>query len=152
MSSTSQYRPVGLLAAHFDFDRLAAMQPGAAGEAAAGAERAVWQRAAGGAHPHRGFEVPGEAWDFPGRRTPETGNHGARCLSRKVCRHSFRCLHGRPMCVQPSLDSIASQTTVMISTAGPLALYGTPVVDAAVRSGTHYVDITGALLAATKPA
>lgn len=56
------------------------------------------------------------------------------------------------MCVQPSLDSIASQTTVMISTAGPLALYGTPVVDAAVRSGTHYVDITGALLAATKPA
>lgn len=44
---------------------------------------------------------------------------------------------------QPSLDSIASQTTVMISTAGPFALYGTPVVDAAVRSGTHYVDITG---------
>ncbi|PSC71057.1 saccharopine dehydrogenase [Micractinium conductrix] len=44
---------------------------------------------------------------------------------------------------QASLDSIAAQTRVMLSTAGPFALYGTPVVDAAVRSGTHYVDITG---------
>lgn len=31
----------------------------------------------------------------------------------------------------------------MLSTAGPFALLGTPVVDAAVRSGCHYVDITG---------
>ena len=31
----------------------------------------------------------------------------------------------------------------MLSTAGPFALYGTPVVDACVRFGTHYVDITG---------
>ncbi len=45
------------------------------------------------------------------------------------------------------MDSIAAQTSVMISTAGPFALHGTPVVDAAVRSGTHYVDITGVLLA-----
>ena len=30
-----------------------------------------------------------------------------------------------------------------MSTAGPFALYGTPVVDACVRLGTHYVDITG---------
>jgi short subunit dehydrogenase-like uncharacterized protein len=29
------------------------------------------------------------------------------------------------------------------STAGPFGLYGTPIVDACVRFGTHYVDITG---------
>ncbi|KAL4451997.1 hypothetical protein ABPG75_007659 [Micractinium tetrahymenae] len=44
---------------------------------------------------------------------------------------------------QASLDSIAAQTRVMLSTAGPFALMGTPVVDAAVRGGCHYVDITG---------
>jgi hypothetical protein len=45
--------------------------------------------------------------------------------------------------LQSSLDSIAAQTHVVLSTAGPFALHGTPVVDAAVRSGAHYVDITG---------
>ena len=42
-----------------------------------------------------------------------------------------------------SLDSIASQARCIISTAGPFALYGTPVVEAAVRNSTHYVDTTG---------
>lgn len=46
-------------------------------------------------------------------------------------------------CMQASLDSIAAQTRVVLSTAGPFALLGTPVVDAAVRGGCHYVDITG---------
>lgn len=41
------------------------------------------------------------------------------------------------------MDSITSQTRVVISTAGPFALIGTPVVEAAVRGGAHYVDITG---------
>ena len=44
---------------------------------------------------------------------------------------------------QASLDSIASQTDVIISTAGPFAKYGTPIVDAAVRESSHYCDITG---------
>jgi len=44
---------------------------------------------------------------------------------------------------QDALDKIASQTRVLLSTAGPFALYGTKVVDACVRFGTHYVDITG---------
>lgn len=42
-----------------------------------------------------------------------------------------------------SLDSITRQTSVIISTAGPFARVGTPVVAAAVRQETHYVDITG---------
>ncbi|HXB21984.1 MAG TPA: hypothetical protein VNV88_11410, partial [Candidatus Solibacter sp.] len=36
---------------------------------------------------------------------------------------------------QDALDRIASQTSVLLSTAGPFALYGTKVVDACVRSG-----------------
>jgi short subunit dehydrogenase-like uncharacterized protein len=44
---------------------------------------------------------------------------------------------------QSSLENIASQTDVIISTAGPFAKYGTPIVDAAVSESSHYCDITG---------
>jgi short subunit dehydrogenase-like uncharacterized protein len=42
-----------------------------------------------------------------------------------------------------AIDSIVSQTRVLLNTAGPFALYGDALVDACVRHGTHYVDITG---------
>jgi short subunit dehydrogenase-like uncharacterized protein len=44
---------------------------------------------------------------------------------------------------QNSVDDIVSRTRILLSTAGPFALYGTPIVDACARLGTHYVDITG---------
>ncbi len=44
---------------------------------------------------------------------------------------------------QAAVDAIVSRTRVMLTTAGPYALYGTPIVDACVRFHTHYVDITG---------
>jgi short subunit dehydrogenase-like uncharacterized protein len=44
---------------------------------------------------------------------------------------------------QTAIDRIVQSTRVLLSTAGPFALYGTKVVDACVRFGTHYVDITG---------
>ncbi len=44
---------------------------------------------------------------------------------------------------QAAIDAIVAQTRVILSTAGPFALYGTPLVDACVRFKTHYVDITG---------
>lgn len=44
---------------------------------------------------------------------------------------------------QPAVDAMAMQTSVLINTAGPYALYGDGIVDACVRSKTHYVDITG---------
>src|SRR5688572_23712569 len=44
---------------------------------------------------------------------------------------------------QKSLDAIALRTRVMLTTAGPFAIYGTALVDACVRSKTNYVDITG---------
>eukprot|EP00455_Lapot_gusevi_P045824 TRINITY_DN591_c0_g1_i3.p1 TRINITY_DN591_c0_g1~~TRINITY_DN591_c0_g1_i3.p1 ORF type:complete len:419 (+),score=176.21 TRINITY_DN591_c0_g1_i3:61-1317(+) len=42
-----------------------------------------------------------------------------------------------------SLEEVARRSTVMLSCAGPFALYGDPVVAACVKYGTHYVDITG---------
>jgi short subunit dehydrogenase-like uncharacterized protein len=47
---------------------------------------------------------------------------------------------------QDSLDAVAIQTKVIISTAGPFALIGTPVIDACVRCDTHYCDTTGEAL------
>ncbi|MFL5561150.1 MAG: saccharopine dehydrogenase family protein [Gemmatimonadaceae bacterium] len=44
---------------------------------------------------------------------------------------------------QASIDAFVARSRVVLSTAGPFALYGTPVVDACVRFGTHYADITG---------
>lgn len=42
-----------------------------------------------------------------------------------------------------SVDAVVCRARVVLSTAGPFALYGSPVVDACVRFRTHYVDITG---------
>jgi short subunit dehydrogenase-like uncharacterized protein len=42
-----------------------------------------------------------------------------------------------------AIDAIVAQTRVLLSTAGPFALYGDAIVDACVRYRTHYVDITG---------
>ena len=42
-----------------------------------------------------------------------------------------------------SVDAAVGQARVVLSTAGPFAKMGTPVVDACVRLGVHYVDING---------
>jgi short subunit dehydrogenase-like uncharacterized protein len=42
-----------------------------------------------------------------------------------------------------ALDALAKQTRVVLSSAGPYALYGSELVAACVRQRTHYVDITG---------
>ncbi|CAG9465143.1 unnamed protein product [Pedinophyceae sp. YPF-701] len=44
---------------------------------------------------------------------------------------------------QASVDAVVGQARVVVSAAGPFARIGTPVVDAAVRLGTHYCDTTG---------
>jgi len=44
---------------------------------------------------------------------------------------------------QSAVDAVAARTRVLVSTAGPFALYGGPLVDACVRHRTHYADITG---------
>ena len=42
-----------------------------------------------------------------------------------------------------ALTALAAQTRVVLSTAGPFALYGNALVAACVAEGSHYVDITG---------
>lgn len=42
-----------------------------------------------------------------------------------------------------ALTAMAAQTTVVISTVGPYAQHGAPLVAACVAAGTHYVDLTG---------
>jgi short subunit dehydrogenase-like uncharacterized protein len=44
---------------------------------------------------------------------------------------------------QNSIDNIVSKTNVILSTVGPYSYFGTPIVDACVRLGTDYCDITG---------
>ncbi len=44
---------------------------------------------------------------------------------------------------QTAVDAVVSRTRVMLTTAGPFALYGSTIVDACVRFKTHYADITG---------
>jgi short subunit dehydrogenase-like uncharacterized protein len=42
-----------------------------------------------------------------------------------------------------ALDALARNASVVLNTAGPFALYGSELVAACARHGTHYVDITG---------
>ncbi|MES2957236.1 MAG: saccharopine dehydrogenase NADP-binding domain-containing protein [Pseudomonadota bacterium] len=42
-----------------------------------------------------------------------------------------------------ALDTLAAQARVVLSSAGPFAKFGSELVAACVRHGTHYVDITG---------
>lgn len=42
-----------------------------------------------------------------------------------------------------AVAELAKSTRVVLSTAGPFAKYGNPVVDACVAAGTHYADLTG---------
>ncbi|KXS14631.1 hypothetical protein M427DRAFT_340399 [Gonapodya prolifera JEL478] len=44
---------------------------------------------------------------------------------------------------QESINTMVFQTRVIIAAVGPYAIHGTPVVDACVRHGTDYVDVTG---------
>ena len=41
------------------------------------------------------------------------------------------------------MEHLASRARVVLTTAGPFALYGNGVVDACVKAGAHYVDVTG---------
>ncbi|SDY71788.1 Uncharacterized conserved protein [Modestobacter sp. DSM 44400] len=45
-----------------------------------------------------------------------------------------------------SLAELAAQTRVLVTTVGPYARYGLPVVEACARAGTHYADLSGEVL------
>jgi short subunit dehydrogenase-like uncharacterized protein len=45
-----------------------------------------------------------------------------------------------------SLAALAAATRVVVTTVGPYARYGVPLVEACARAGTHYADLTGEVL------
>jgi Saccharopine dehydrogenase NADP binding domain len=45
--------------------------------------------------------------------------------------------------IPSTLPNLVNQTRVVVTTAGPYALYGSSVVEFCAKFGTHYVDITG---------
>jgi short subunit dehydrogenase-like uncharacterized protein len=45
-----------------------------------------------------------------------------------------------------SLAALAAGTRVLVTTVGPYARYGLPVVEACARAGTHYADLAGEVL------
>ena len=45
-----------------------------------------------------------------------------------------------------SLAALARSTRVVVTTVGPYAKYGLPLVEACARAGTHYADLTGEVL------
>ena len=49
------------------------------------------------------------------------------------------CTHEDP----ESMENLAALTEVLLSTVGPYASYGIPVIEAAMKEGCHYLDITG---------
>ncbi|OBY75187.1 saccharopine dehydrogenase family protein [Acinetobacter gyllenbergii] len=44
---------------------------------------------------------------------------------------------------QTELDALCAQTRVVVTTVGPYALYGEPLIQACVNNGTDYCDLTG---------
>lgn len=44
---------------------------------------------------------------------------------------------------QDELNALCAQTRVVVSTVGPYALYGEPLIQACVANGTDYCDLTG---------
>ena len=44
---------------------------------------------------------------------------------------------------EDALDAMTSRTQVVLTTVGPYAKYGSPLVAACVKSGTHYCDLAG---------
>lgn len=59
--------------------------------------------------------------------------------------------HAWPLLVADSTDpaaltAMAAATRVLVTTVGPYARYGLPVVEACARAGTHYADLTGEVL------
>jgi short subunit dehydrogenase-like uncharacterized protein len=93
------------------------------------------------------------ATGFTGRQTAvyfaEHAPSGLRWAVAGRNRAKLEALHASaPILVADSsdpsaIDAIVARTRVLLTTAGPFALYGNALVDACVRFGTHYVDITG---------
>jgi short subunit dehydrogenase-like uncharacterized protein len=82
---------------------------------------------------------PGLRWGLAGRHRGKL--EAARDASKGPSRPAeiLEADSSRP----ETVDAAVSRARVVLTTAGPFAAYGNPVVDACVRHRTHYTDITG---------
>ncbi len=82
---------------------------------------------------------PGLRWAIAGPRRPTL--EAARAAAGALLDDADLIV--APSEHQAAVDAVVARSRIVLSTAGPFARYGTPIVDACVRYGTHYVDITG---------
>ena len=85
--------------------------------------------------------VPGLRWALVGRDASKLRELSA-CLA-PLCDGRAPDFLVASAAVQSEVDRVVEQARVVLSTAGPFARIGQPVIDACVRLGTHYVDING---------
>jgi len=82
-------------------------------------------------------------WAIAGRNQAKLQQVRAQCFQGDV---DDSC--GVPIIVADSSDSVSlramvERTSVICTTVGPYAQYGTPLVEACAATGTHYCDLTG---------
>ncbi|KAG8627396.1 hypothetical protein KVT40_004879 [Elsinoe batatas] len=77
------------------------------------------------------------ATGFTGKYTAE---HVATDLPTDVNGRSLDAIEECSLDKQ-QLDALAKKTRVLLTTVGPYAKYGTPVLEACVNNGTHYFDV-----------
>jgi len=88
------------------------------------------------------YGVDGElSWAIAGRNRDKLEGVRAACV-KPALRDKLPILDADS--TDPaSLDRLAAQTSVVCTTVGPYARYGTPIVAACVANGTDYCDLTG---------
>jgi short subunit dehydrogenase-like uncharacterized protein len=83
------------------------------------------------------LHAPGLTWAIAGRSADKLA-----VVKQELCAPEVGVLVAEAHDVR-AMDALARSARVVLSTAGPFALYGSELVAACVRHGTHYVDITG---------
>lgn len=83
---------------------------------------------------------PETRWAIAGRSAEKLETVGARLRARACPPAAAEVADtGAP----DALLALAHETRVLLTTVGPYERYGLPVVEACVKAGTHYADITG---------
>lgn len=87
------------------------------------------------------LRVPGLRWALVGRDAAKLSQLSASLAP--LCDSCAPDILVASAATQSEVDRVVEQARIVLSTAGPFARIGQPVVDACVRLGTHYVDING---------
>lgn len=86
---------------------------------------------------------PGLRWAIAGRSRAKLNAALAAAVDAEGDHAADAAVHIADAHDAAALQALAAKTRVMLSSAGPYALYGSALVEACVQQHTHYVDITG---------